>query len=129
MTESTGGPVLLARRSALTPGSAVAVPVQAGAHRVAVILLDHAGAVRAFLDSCPHTGVGLDWREGDFFDESGRYLRCSTHGALFRPGDGLCVAGPCAGASLVPVPVAERDGSLWLDDPTSLPLTARTGPA
>jgi len=40
----------------------------------------------------------LDWQPGEFFDIAGVYLVCSTHGAIFEPNSGLCVAGPCRGA-------------------------------
>ena len=63
----------------------------------------HHGQVRAFVNRCPHAGTELDWQPGEFFEESGLYLICSTHGALFEPGRGFCVAGPCRGASLEPL--------------------------
>ena len=74
----------------------------------------HCGAVRAFVNRCPHAGTELDWNPGEFFDETGLYLICSTHGALFEPGNGYCVAGPCRGASLEPLGVGERDGQVIL---------------
>ena len=46
----------------------------------------HCGAVRAYVNHCPHAGTELDWNPGEFFDETGLYLICSTHGALFEPG-------------------------------------------
>ena len=81
----------------------------------------HCGAVRAYVNRCPHAGTELDWNPGEFFDESGLYLICSTHGALFEPGNGRCVAGPCRGASLEPLEVRERDGEVILlnDAPAS----------
>lgn len=72
----------------------------------------HCGAVRAFVNRCPHAGTELDWNPGEFFDETRLYLMCATHGALFEPGNGYCVAGPCRGASLEPLAVAERDGQV-----------------
>jgi len=74
----------------------------------------HCGKVRAYVNRCPHAGSELDWEPGEFFDETGLYLICSTHGALFEPGNGYCVAGPCRGASLEPLGVAERDGQVIL---------------
>src|SRR5205823_6802876 len=59
-----------------------------------------AGAVRAYVNRCPHMGTELDWQAGEFFDIARLYLVCSTHGAMFEPGTGYCVAGPCRGASL-----------------------------
>ncbi|MGE5096851.1 MAG: Rieske (2Fe-2S) protein [Betaproteobacteria bacterium] len=74
------------------------------------------GIVHAYVNICPHAGTELDWNPGEFFEESGLYLACSTHGALFEPGNGFCVAGPCRGASLQPVAIRERDGQVYLDD-------------
>ncbi|MEP7262087.1 MAG: hypothetical protein ABI669_12835, partial [Usitatibacter sp.] len=56
----------------------------------------------------------LDWQPGEFFEETGLYLICSTHGALFEPGSGFCVAGPCRGDSLEPLSIREREGQVIL---------------
>lgn len=76
----------------------------------------HAGRVRAYLNRCAHKLVELDWEEGQFFDLERRYLVCATHGALYEPASGACVAGPCRGGRLIAVPVHERDGAVWLAD-------------
>ncbi|MBK8323284.1 MAG: Rieske 2Fe-2S domain-containing protein [Betaproteobacteria bacterium] len=81
-----------------------------------------AGEARAFVNRCPHLGVELDWEPGEFFEETGLYLVCSTHGAIFEPSTGLCVAGPCRGARLEAIAVEERDGLVQLiDDPPARP--------
>jgi nitrite reductase/ring-hydroxylating ferredoxin subunit len=72
------------------------------------------GKVRAFVNRCPHLGVELDWQPGEFFEGTGLYLVCSTHGALFEPASGFCFAGPCRGASLESVAVAEQGGRIVL---------------
>jgi len=74
----------------------------------------HGGAVRAYVNRCPHMGTELDWQPGEFFEESGLYLVCATHGALFEPATGLCVAGPCRGATLERVRTREDDGKILL---------------
>lgn len=74
-----------------------------------VLLLRREGRLYAYLNRCPHTGVNLDWITGQFLDGSGHYIQCATHGALFRPADGYCVHGPCAGQSLQALPLY-RDG-------------------
>jgi len=72
------------------------------------------GTARAFVNRCPHAWTELDWQPGEFFEETGLYLICSTHGALFEPGSGFCVAGPCRGASLELLAIRERDGQVIL---------------
>ena len=32
-------------------------------------------------------------------------ILCASHGALFARDNGLCIAGPCPGQSLTPVPI------------------------
>jgi nitrite reductase/ring-hydroxylating ferredoxin subunit len=72
------------------------------------------GLVRAYENVCAHQSVELDWMPGEFFDEERWHLICATHGALYEPADGRCVAGPCLGARLVPLAVVERDGQVLL---------------
>ena len=74
----------------------------------------HGGSVCAFVNRCPHLGTELDWQPGEFFEETGLYLVCSTHGAIFEPATGFCVAGPCRGASLEPLQVREQGGHVFL---------------
>jgi nitrite reductase/ring-hydroxylating ferredoxin subunit len=74
----------------------------------------HGGKVCAFVNRCPHAWTELDWQPGEFFEESGLYLVCSTHGAIFVPDTGFCVAGPCRGASLEPLQVREHGGHVFL---------------
>lgn len=50
-----------------------------------------------YRNQCPHLGIPLEWQPDDFMDPGGDLLRCATHGALFLPDTGECVAGPCAG--------------------------------
>jgi len=82
------------------------------------------GVVHAFVNRCPHLGSELDWQPGEFFEEGGLYLICSTHGAVFEPPTGYCVAGPCQGASLQPVRAEESDGQVFVFD---APPAKRTG--
>jgi nitrite reductase/ring-hydroxylating ferredoxin subunit len=66
--------------------------------------------VRGFVDSCPHAGWPLSALDDRYFTRDGGHLLCTGHGALFRPADGHCVAGPCDGQALAPWPVAIQDG-------------------
>lgn len=85
------------------------------------MLIRSGDTIRAYLNSCPHRGVPLDWGNGEFFDSGGELLLCSTHGALFLPSTGLCVAGPCQGSSLKSIALLERDGKLYCCDSASTP--------
>jgi nitrite reductase/ring-hydroxylating ferredoxin subunit len=72
--------------------------------------------VYAYVNECAHAGLELDWLPGEFFDGSGLYLICSAHGALYEPGSGRCLGGPCRGGGLVPLAVEERDGQVLVKD-------------
>lgn len=68
------------------------------------------GAVAGYVDRCPHAGLPLSWREHDYLTRERDLILCASHGAVFRPEDGLCLAGPCAGRALTAWPVRVEDG-------------------
>ncbi len=68
--------------------------------------------VYAFVNICPHAGTPLNMDDGVFLEKTGTYLMCHTHGALFQLEDGLCVAGPCNGASLQVVEINVENGNI-----------------
>jgi nitrite reductase/ring-hydroxylating ferredoxin subunit len=72
------------------------------------------GEPRAYLNRCAHVPVELDWLPGKFLDDTGLYVICTVHGALYDAADGACAGGPCAGRGLVPVPCREQDGRIWV---------------
>lgn len=72
------------------------------------------GQVFAYLNRCAHVPVELDWQEGEFFNDSGLYFVCSTHGAIYEPKSGYCIGGPCAGKKLIRLAVEERAGEVYL---------------
>jgi nitrite reductase/ring-hydroxylating ferredoxin subunit len=72
------------------------------------------GQVRAYLNSCPHAGLPLNFQPDSFFAPQGELLQCTAHGALFAPLSGDCVAGPCVGQTLRPLAIEVRDGYVWL---------------
>ncbi|MCB1891121.1 MAG: Rieske 2Fe-2S domain-containing protein [Rhodocyclaceae bacterium] len=75
----------------------------------------HDGKAYAYLNRCAHIGIELDWRPGEFFDDSRLYLVCATHGATYQPDTGTCIAGPCRGARLTQLAVYEQDGGVYLN--------------
>lgn len=96
-------------------GRGVRFVVERAGRSVPAFAVRHCGTVRAYVNACAHVGVELDWNEGEFFEASGVYLICATHGALYAPGDGLCIEGPCRGKRLQAVAVVERDDGIYLD--------------
>jgi nitrite reductase/ring-hydroxylating ferredoxin subunit len=71
------------------------------------------GGVHAYINECRHQASELDWESGDFFDASKLYLVCATHGALYAPDTGICIGGPCRGARLKAVMLAEHHGGIY----------------
>jgi nitrite reductase/ring-hydroxylating ferredoxin subunit len=64
------------------------------------------GGIRAYVNTCPHAGHPLDLLPHRFLTADRSLIVCSSHGALFEPADGRCVAGPCTGRALRPLSVA-----------------------
>ncbi len=80
-----------------------------------VLLSLPGGEIRAYKNECRHLPMRLDAREPhDIWNESADLLRCCSHGALFRPNDGLCFSGPCQDEHLEQLPIEIRDGKVYL---------------
>ncbi len=79
---------------------------------VALFVVRRGELLMAYKNSCPHTGVNLEWQPDQFLDLSNSYIQCATHGALFRLEDGYCLRGPCAGDALEPVEVRLEAGQV-----------------
>jgi len=82
---------------------------------VSLFVVRRDNEVKGYINSCPHTGVPLEWVPDQFLDADGSFIECATHGALFTIEDGKCVSGPCAGDRLRPVRLAVEDDVIyWL---------------
>jgi len=80
-----------------------------------LVLLKQDGAIRAYLNHCPHLGIPLNWQPDEFMSLEGTHIQCSTHGALFQLEDGHCIAGPCRGESLTTLTTEiTDDGKVYL---------------
>lgn len=73
-----------------------------------LILVQTPAGTFCYTNRCPHRGTELDWLPGRFVDPESGLLRCATHGALFLPETGECIAGPCLGECLQPAPAPGR---------------------
>lgn len=95
-------------------GEAVAFDVVFGGHTCRAFAIRHEGRAHAYVNRCTHVAMEMDWQPNRFFDDSGQWLLCSTHGAAYRPDSGECAGGPCRGG-LVKIELDERDGVVyWL---------------
>jgi nitrite reductase/ring-hydroxylating ferredoxin subunit len=95
-------------------GKGVRFDVERHGETQPAFLVRYRGAVYAYVNRCAHISVQLDWAEGEFFDLTGLYLMCSTHGATYLPESGRCIRGPCDGRGLVRLSVEEDGGKVYL---------------
>jgi nitrite reductase/ring-hydroxylating ferredoxin subunit len=87
-----------------------------------------AGArVVAWANRCQHNPVPLDAADdievvsvgggrvrGAPLSDDRLHIMCQSHGALYRPSDGLCVLGPCYGQRLFPIDIEDTGGKIAL---------------
>ena len=100
--------------SLIEGGPGVRFKVRHRGQEAEAFVIRYDGRVYAYLNSCAHIPVELDWVEGEFFDKAGLYLVCATHGATYEPSTGHCIMGPCKGSHLIAVPVEERDSKVYV---------------
>jgi nitrite reductase/ring-hydroxylating ferredoxin subunit len=82
------------------------------------------GQAHAYLNRCTHVAMELDWQPNRFFDDTGRWLVCATHGATYAPDTGACAGGPCRGG-LVKIDLVEQGGwLLWRSQYNLKPLAS-----
>lgn len=94
----------------LTDGG-VAVPfdVNYAGQTCRAFAIRYRGLPHAYLNRCAHVAMEMDWQPDRFFDDTGRWLLCATHGAVYEPDTGACKGGPCRGG-LVKIELTEFDG-------------------
>lgn len=68
-----------------------------------IFLVKKDGQVYGYQNSCPHRGVNLEWQPDDFLNLDQTLIQCAVHGASFIIETGICINGPCAGASLTAI--------------------------
>lgn len=90
-------------------GEAVAFDVVYGGRVARAFAVRFRGQVHAYLNRCGHVPMEMDYQPNRFFDLTGTYLMCATHGALYQPETGECRGGPCR-TGLVKIVVTEQDG-------------------
>ncbi len=93
------------------PGSK-AFELKQGRRTISLFVVHKDGSFKAYINSCPHTGVNLEWQEDQFLDMDNMFIQCSTHDALFEIDTGACIAGPCVGDSLETVELLIENGQI-----------------
>ena len=94
-------------------GHGVRFEINTNGEREPAFVVRYGGRAYGYLNRCGHVPVELDWQPGVFYDHSGLYLICSTHGALYAPESGRCLAGRCGGRGLQPIAIDEHDGQIF----------------
>ena len=80
------------------------------------------GKAHAYLNRCTHVPMEMDYQPNKFFDITGSYLICATHGAIYSPETGVGLGGPCRGG-LVKIALSEQDGVVhWHTGPHLKPI-------
>jgi nitrite reductase/ring-hydroxylating ferredoxin subunit len=115
--------IALCRSADLVDGGlAVPFDVVFGGQTCRAFAVRYHGGVYAYLNRCAHVAMEMDFQPNQFFDSSGDWLICATHGALYQPQTGQCRSGPCRGG-LIKITLSERDGVVhWHTAPNLQPL-------
>lgn len=103
-------PIALCNSGALVDGgTAVSFDVLYLGQTCRAFAVRYEGRAYAYLNRCSHVPMEMDYQPDRFFDVTGRWLICATHGAMYQPQTGACIGGPCRGG-LVRIALDERDG-------------------
>lgn len=122
---AAAGLIAICESAALSDGGeGLRFEVQVAGERCGAFAIRYQGRIHAYLNRCAHVAMELDWLPGAFFDDEGRYLMCSTHGALYEPDTGRCAGGACLGfGGLRKIEVVEDAGTVyWQPEPDVRPV-------
>ena len=95
-------------RDLVDGGLAVPFDLQYGGQTCRAFAIRWRGQAHAFLNRCTHVAMEMDWQPNRFFDDTGQWLLCASHGAAYRPDTGDCAGGPCKGG-LVRIALSESE--------------------
>ena len=104
MTGREGSPVG-ARTTDLVDNKARRFSIGQGRAKVDGFVVRVNGKYFAYINRCKHMAMPLDLVENQFFTRTRKYIKCQSHGAMYLPESGKCVAGPCRGKALDPLPI------------------------
>lgn len=103
----------LGHRDDLVDRSARSVLIDSGKGGFPVLLVASKGMIRAFVNSCPHQDLPLDYRSSDIISADGAIVLCSNHQAGFRIDDGIGVLdlGHDCDLDVIPITI-DADGTI-----------------
>ncbi len=104
-----GGIPLCNAQDLLDGGKAVPFDVVYCGRSARGFAIRYQGQAHAYLNQCAHVPMEMDYQPNRFFDGTGQWLMCATHGAMYRPDTGACSGGPCRGG-LIKIALTESDG-------------------
>ena len=93
----------------LAGGRAVPFDVVYAGQTFRAFAIRYQGLPHAYLSRCTHVAMEMDYQPDRFFDDTGHWLLCATHGAAYLPHTGQCAGGPCRGR-LVKIALSEGAG-------------------
>lgn len=111
-TEDTETIALCSSTDLQEAGLAVPFDVVYGGQTCRAFAIRFEGQVHAYLNRCTHVAMEMDYQPDRFFDDTGQWLLCATHGAAYRPDTGECAGGPCRGG-LIKIELSEADGVVY----------------
>ncbi len=100
----------------LAEGQHIKVMLRFEGRREEMLLVRFRGRVYAYLNRCVHMPRPLDCEKDLVFDATGRYLRCSMHGIVYKPENGASVSALCEGERLRAVTLYESEGEVGIAD-------------
>ena len=112
--------VIVARVDEVMPGTTKKFMLPTADAPVEAFVVNFGGELHAWVNRCRHVPLTMDWVENRFLDESGEHIVCATHGAMYEPNTGDCVAGPAFGQRLIRVPIRIAEGQVLARVPEEL---------
>lgn len=113
MADAAQEELLLCASSELRNGAqAVPFDVVYCGQSCSAFAIRYADQVHAYLNRCAHVPMEMDYQANQFFDLTGQWLMCATHGAMYSPRTGECRFGPCRGG-LVKIALCEREDQVY----------------
>ncbi len=104
--------VAVARVGEVAPGCSKKFFLGAGDREEECFLVNHNGALYAYVNRCCHVPMTMDWIDNQFMTDDKQFILCATHGACYLPDTGECVLGPPLGKLLTRVPLTIEEDEI-----------------